>query len=206
MVSPALATGQLGMLSVRLDRMQTGVTTGVLVTLAPLTVAGVNAVSVILPLGFDWTNTVGVDLSDLDPGVQPLPGSLTASHSGQTVIVHGVGALATGVQYGLHLTSAVNPSVGQQFIYGSTLAGGSTVEASTAAVVIVGSDQVAVTAIRLPNPVYRPGDINHDGRINIFDLSILLSNYGRIGTVADINHDGIVNIFDLSILLSRYGT
>jgi hypothetical protein len=54
------------------------------------------------------------------------------------------------------------------------------------------------------------GDINVDGSVNIFDLSILLSNYGK--TVAqstnqacDINEDNTINIFDLSILLSNYG-
>ena len=49
-----------------------------------------------------------------------------------------------------------------------------------------------------------PGDLNGDGRVNITDLSILLSNYGTTNAVADINGDGVVNIFDLSILLSRW--
>ncbi len=48
------------------------------------------------------------------------------------------------------------------------------------------------------------GDLNSDGKVNIFDLSILLSNYGRSGR-GDLNSDGKVDIFDLSILLSRYG-
>lgn len=206
LVSPAMASGQLGLLSVRLDRMQAGVQTGIVVTLAPVAVAGVDSVSITLPSGFIWTSTVSVDLAGLDPGVQPLPGSLVASRSGQVVTVYGIGPMTSGTVYGYHLTSAQNPSVGQQLVGVATRAGALTVETSTAAVVVVGSDQVSVVAIRVPNPVCRYADLNCDSRINIFDLSILLSNYGRLHTVADINNDGIVNIFDLSILLSRYGS
>lgn len=43
-------------------------------------------------------------------------------------------------------------------------------------------------------------DLNRDGKVNIFDLSILLRNWGRSGQ-GDLNSDGKVNIFDLSILL-----
>ncbi len=51
------------------------------------------------------------------------------------------------------------------------------------------------------------GDINGDGSVNVFDLSILLTNYGHAGTASqgDLNADGIVNVFDLSILLTDYG-
>jgi hypothetical protein len=49
------------------------------------------------------------------------------------------------------------------------------------------------------------GDINHDGVVNILDLSVLLSHYGTNYVAADLNNDNIVNIFDLSILLGNYG-
>ncbi len=56
----------------------------------------------------------------------------------------------------------------------------------------------------LPN---KPGDVNGDGSVNVFDLSILLSNYGKAGNSGqgDLNNDGQVNVLDLSILLSNYG-
>jgi hypothetical protein len=50
------------------------------------------------------------------------------------------------------------------------------------------------------------GDINSDGSVNIFDLSIMLSNYNGTTASCDLNSDGTVNIFDLSILLSHYGS
>jgi hypothetical protein len=63
------------------------------------------------------------------------------------------------------------------------------------------------TGVSSPSPTVSPsttGDINNDGRVNIFDLSILLSNWSTTKTAADVNHDGTVNVFDLSILLSHW--
>ena len=48
-------------------------------------------------------------------------------------------------------------------------------------------------------------DVNGDGIVNIFDLSILESEYGTSGHRADLNLDGRVNATDLSILESQYG-
>lgn len=49
------------------------------------------------------------------------------------------------------------------------------------------------------------GDLNSDSKINILDLSLLLSKYNTSYAPVDINSDGKVSIFDLSILLSNYG-
>lgn len=56
-------------------------------------------------------------------------------------------------------------------------------------------------------PPAKRSDINDDNEVNIYDLSILLSNYGKTGSgnKSDINRDGVVNIYDLSTLLSNYG-
>jgi hypothetical protein len=50
----------------------------------------------------------------------------------------------------------------------------------------------------------KPGDLNGDNKVDIFDLSVLLTNWGSTGGIADINSDGKVDIFDLSILLSNW--
>ena len=49
------------------------------------------------------------------------------------------------------------------------------------------------------------GDLNGDGIVNIYDLSILLSEWGSGGHQGDINLNGKVDIFDLSIMLSQWG-
>jgi hypothetical protein len=47
------------------------------------------------------------------------------------------------------------------------------------------------------------GDLTGDGRVDIFDLGRLLSQWDRSGS-GDLNHNGKVDIFDLSILLSHW--
>jgi hypothetical protein len=54
------------------------------------------------------------------------------------------------------------------------------------------------------------GDLNSDGQVDIFDLSIMLHWWHKPAPPApwinpDLNGDGIVNIFDLSILLGHWG-
>lgn len=54
-----------------------------------------------------------------------------------------------------------------------------------------------------------PGDINHDGVVDLADLAQLLSNYGMTSGAdyedGDINHDGAVDLADLAELLAHYG-
>ncbi len=61
-----------------------------------------------------------------------------------------------------------------------------------------------VTAPVSPPPP-KIGDLNNDGKVNIFDLGIFLNKYGTHTTTGDLNHDNVVNIFDLGIFLSKYG-
>jgi hypothetical protein len=62
------------------------------------------------------------------------------------------------------------------------------------------------TSTPTPTPAPKVGDINADGAVNVFDLSLLLSAWATPNTTADLNHDGLVNIFDISTLLSHWGT
>jgi uncharacterized protein YkwD len=50
------------------------------------------------------------------------------------------------------------------------------------------------------------GDLNGDGKVNVQDLSILLSKYNTDSPEADLTGDGKVNVSDLSVLLSMYGS
>jgi hypothetical protein len=56
-----------------------------------------------------------------------------------------------------------------------------------------------------------PGDVNHDGFVNISDLHALGRAYNSTPTAgnwnpsADFNHDGAINSEDLVILQSNYG-
>ena len=48
------------------------------------------------------------------------------------------------------------------------------------------------------------GDFNSDGKVNIYDFSILLSNWKKTKTPYDLSGDDIVNVFDLSVFLSNW--
>jgi hypothetical protein len=52
-------------------------------------------------------------------------------------------------------------------------------------------------------PVHNAADLNNDSKVNVFDLSILLSHWGSTGT-GDVDGNGTVNVFDLSRLLSAW--
>jgi len=54
-----------------------------------------------------------------------------------------------------------------------------------------------------PPPSSSGADINSDGKVDVTDLGILLSNWGASGS-ADINNDGAVDVTDLGILLSNW--
>jgi hypothetical protein len=54
-----------------------------------------------------------------------------------------------------------------------------------------------------------PGDLNDDGVVDVFDLLILLGEWGPCGNpadcAADLNGDGAVDVFDLLMLLGHWG-
>lgn len=66
-------------------------------------------------------------------------------------------------------------------------------------------DQVAKFTIVTPLAAsFQIEDLNHDAKIDLSDISILIGNWGiPRNKDADINSDGVVDIKDFSILLSR---
>ena len=52
----------------------------------------------------------------------------------------------------------------------------------------------------------RPEDVNKDGVVNIMDITLVASNFGKSGeNAADVNADGVVNIVDLTLVAAAYG-
>ncbi len=64
------------------------------------------------------------------------------------------------------------------------------------------SQSINIAINNPPPPII--GDLNGDHKVNIYDLSILLSHFNKPGT-GDFNNNGKVDIFDLSTLLARFG-
>jgi hypothetical protein len=51
------------------------------------------------------------------------------------------------------------------------------------------------------------GDLNGDGKVDIFDYTIFISNFGKTGSglASDLNKDGKVDIFDYTIFSQNFG-
>jgi hypothetical protein len=51
------------------------------------------------------------------------------------------------------------------------------------------------------------GDLNNDGKVDIFDYTIFISDFGKTGSglVSDLNKDGKVDIFDYTIFSQNFG-
>ena len=58
--------------------------------------------------------------------------------------------------------------------------------------------------IFLKLPPALPGDINGDGVVNIFDLTLVAQAFGKDGLEADVNGDGVVNVFDLVFVANQF--
>ena len=57
-----------------------------------------------------------------------------------------------------------------------------------------------------PEPERIAEDVNRDGIVNIVDLTLVASNFGKTGqNSADVNGDGIVNIVDLTLVAAAFG-
>ena len=57
-----------------------------------------------------------------------------------------------------------------------------------------------------PMPPQLPADVNEDGVVNIVDLTLVVTNFGKTGeNIADVNEDGVVNIVDLTLVAAAFG-
>lgn len=72
--------------------------------------------------------------------------------------------------------------------------------ASDAACLPTGTGDNCVTAGSTP----MVGDVNADQKVDVTDLSLLLSHWNQNFAAADFNKDGTVNVFDLSVQLSHW--
>jgi hypothetical protein len=78
---------------------------------------------------------------------------------------------------------------------------------STCNVTITGPTTTTPTPTKTPTPSPKPGDIDGNGKVDIFDYNILLTDFGKSGSnlSSDLDKNGKVDIFDYNILLSNFG-
>jgi hypothetical protein len=63
--------------------------------------------------------------------------------------------------------------------------------------------------IQLNPPPLKPGDLNADGKVDIFDYNLLVADFGKTGAsgwiASDIIKNGKVDIFDYNVLIGNFG-
>ena len=68
------------------------------------------------------------------------------------------------------------------------------------------SSRPCVGTLQITVPLQPSEDINNDGIVNIVDLTLVASNFGKSGeNSADVNGDGVVNIIDLTLVAGAFG-
>ena len=69
-----------------------------------------------------------------------------------------------------------------------------------------GSSTPQIENAEITEPPQLPEDVNKDGVVNIIDLTLVASSFGKSGqNSADVNDDGIVNIIDLTLVAAAFG-
>lgn len=86
-----------------------------------------------------------------------------------------------------------------------------TIESVTSENVTVSGDPYTLTAISCtqPSPSASParkvGDIDNNGRVDIFDFNFLVADYRGTNMRSDLNGDNKVDLFDFNLLITNFG-
>ena len=68
------------------------------------------------------------------------------------------------------------------------------------------NDPALLWELHPATPAQLVEDVNKDGVVNILDLTLVASNFGKSGkNDADVNADGLVNILDLTLVAAAFG-
>lgn len=101
---------------------------------------------------------------------------------------------------------------GNQIIGFASLLRQGPVTDSTNVVASNGGDSPPPSPALTPAPAqspYNPGDLNSDGKVNIFDYNILISNFNKTGSFgfipSDISRDGKVDTIDYNMVVANFG-
>lgn len=114
-----------------------------------------------------------------------------------------IGTLFVGMEYvhngeiinqeAAYSSAVTTPQLFEEVIAGNPL--------TSLSFMINGSDNFAYLGF-----LHCEGDLNHDGKVDIFDLLEFLALWGSDSYQADFDDDGDVDVYDLLILLYNWGS
>lgn len=171
---------------IRLARMKASTATDVTVVMKPAT-AGTEAKITVL-FGTGTTVCAGattVNTTSLPTGVTAVPGTLSASGSGQTVTVTGVTDMSVGTLYGLNIVGCITTGSAAQ--YTNTIktltSGDAEIDTKDVATRVITDDQITVNAIVPPTFSFTFGGNQMDFATDLDPAGIVSTN-GILITIA----------------------
>jgi len=160
---------------------------------------------------FDYV--INLATAPLTPTANPVAGTYT---SAQSVALASVDS--TSIRY---TTDGTDPTCSTGNLYSAVIAIDSTQTIKAIGCSSVGSSSVAsfVYTINIPTggggggggggsapATYNIGDINKDNKVDKYDFSLMMANWGKSGTnVSDLNKDGKVDKYDFALLMLHWG-
>ena len=172
---------------IRLSRMKASVATDALVVFTvPVSNSATEAkVTVDFAAGTTVSGAPTVSVAGLPAGITALPGSLSASTSGQTVTVSGVTNLTAAATYGFFLTNTLTNGTAGQYVNTITTltAGDATIDLRRVTSRIIADDQIVLNAVVPPTFSMSLG-ANSDSFATDLDPSSVVSTSGVAVSVA----------------------
>jgi hypothetical protein len=105
------------------------------------------------------------------------------------------------IENGLDMsTQSIPPKSGAFFVTNAVLQ-----EYNTPPVISEASPLVSPTGVTSPSPTRKIGDIDNNGRVDIFDFNFLVGDYRGTNMRSDLNGDNKVDLFDFNLLVTNFG-
>ena len=170
---------------IRADRMKASTAGNVLVVFKPVGTGTEAKVKVTFAAGYTVDASPTVNTTGLPSGVTALPGTLSASGTGQVATITGVTDLTPGTLYGVNIATGItNPTADvYENTVTTTTAGDVTIDTSNVAVRVISDDQIVLTATVPPTFSYTLSG-NTDTFTTDLSSSSVVSTSGKTVTIA----------------------
>jgi hypothetical protein len=177
----------------RADRMKASTTTNVLIVIKPVTVGTEAKIVVTFASGYTVAASPTINTSNLPAGVTALPGTLSATGSGQVVTITGVTDLSVGTSYGFNIATGItNGTAGEKInTITSRTSGDVDIDSSRVAVRVVSDDQIVITASIPPTLLFTLSG-NTDTFTTDLSPSSIVSTTGKTVTIGTNANNGYI--------------
>jgi hypothetical protein len=160
-----------------------------------------NAGAILAPSGFISANPNPCTLASLQTTCKSVISWSTSNANNVCILVNSTGPFACSIS-GTKEAPWISAS-GDIFVLYANYNTSQSVQQNILSGRLKELSRVTVTG----TPIYIPGDLDHNNKVDIFDYNILVDNFGNTtcGNVADIDGNCKVDIFDYNMLVGNFG-